>query len=810
MKSFTSTLTAPIFKLICCVSLLFCTQQIKACGPDFSGYYLTYLLEHYKLGNRYYELQFDPESKYYNKGYDYNESEIDYKKVNINAWKKILNINTNNEDELFTNALYSSNSIAEFISKLEVCTTYNNAIKSGGNGKELMQYFTYLFTYKSKYAPTINDWDYGKYTKNISTETIKPFCQELENLIASEKNNAIQLRYLYLLLRTAHLNQHSLFAIEVFEKHKNIFINQNIIEQMWCEGIAGGAYQKANQQAKGIYFTARVFSKSEDKFTEALRTYNSSNQDWQGALAYCKNTADSIAVLLLPTAKNPMPDTKMLKTIYNLNPNHEAIQLLWLREANKLETYLLNAKNNDYLRYDNNTENEVNITAKLKEENYVQEMMELANIMIENKNTKYKATIANMLAYYAYRIKQNAIAKNYIAIAKKEQKNDIENKQTNLLQELISIQETKKINPENIINLLETNSSKEKYSIASHINHYLLYNEIAPLYLQNADTNSAYWCYAYCNVLDADSTGAYIGNYSPESFNTSTFDTYLLLHKFGIKDIEKLENQYQIKKGNNALVDYMIPKTNFVNGKKSFAELKAKKYMMMQQWDKAIELLPQLPASYLDTKIMNPVNVDYNDIINHTPKMDSMRTFTIAKILQLASTLKKNADKKIAKDQYLYGVLLYNLSYYGKAHNIVDNHWMHTTHNASSYYKTDSIDAYLYQNEKEKEAQMMSPLFYNYFYCTDAEAYLHKSLNGLVSPEEKANCVWMMAKCWQKRCPVNIAKDKEYGYIISYGDYVGNALKNPYFKQLINEYSNTNSYQNVKGSCDYFKMYLTR
>jgi hypothetical protein len=805
MKLFILTWIARVSKIICCGSLLMIAEQSKACGPDFSNYYLTYLLEHYQYGNRFYDLQFDPEHRYYSKGEDFGTPTLDTKKYNIIAWKKILKIETNNQDSLFTDVLYTSNNSETFIANLNNCNNYKTAIIAN---PEIEKYFSYLYTYKNKYAPNNDDWDYGKYTKSINLETITPYCNDLEKQINETKSNPLQLRYLYLLLRTTHLNLHYSTTINLFEKYKKLCTNQNMLEQNWCEGIVGGAYIKANQQAQGIYYTARVFSKSDDQYREALCTYNQSKKDWQGALAYCKNTADSIAILLLQTAQNPIPDVSMVENIYRINPQHEAIQLLWLREANKLETYLLNRQNNDYELYNSNADEPKNMTAIIKKNNYIKQFVALGNTMLANPNTAHKATIANVLAYYAFRIKQYAMAKQYITIAKKSVPTVMEIPQTEILEQVITLQESQKINYVSVLNCLKKNEKFPKYGLASHINHYLLYNELAPLFMKNKDTNSAYWCYALSSALDADSTGAYIGDYSPEAFNTSTFDSYLLLHQFGISDINKLEKQFIAKKGNNELANYCIANIQFKNGKKSFAELKAKKYMMMQQWDEAIALIPQLPASYLATKTMNPVNVYYNDIINYTPKMDSLRTFSVAKILTLANTLKQNADKKIAKDQYLYGVLLYNLSYYGKAHNVVDNHWSHSNYNISSYYKTDSVNVYYYQNEKQFEAQKMSPLFYNYFYCTDAEAYLHKALDNLQTPEEKTNCLWMLAKCWQKRCPVKITRNKEYGYVESYGDYVNNALKNPYFKQLQTQYTATQAYQNVKGNCDYFKLYL--
>ncbi len=151
--------------------------------------------------------------------------------------------------------------------------------------------------------------------------------------------------------------------------------------------------------------------------------------------------------------------------------------------------------------------------------------------------------------------------------------------------------------------------------------------------------------------------------------------------------------------------------------------------------------------------------------------------------------------KDAAKAWYNLGNGLYNTSYYGNA-------WFYTAYKWSVY---------------DSPAKDHSYFNADYFDEKNAEKYFLKAAKLSNNVEFKARCIFMAAKCKQKR--IVIPNDYEpYLAGRKYGsdestkatkEYDKMVRNNPYFKVLKDNYSKTSFYKTAQDECSNFRDFLT-
>ena len=808
MKLFITPWIAHKYKTICFSILLLLPNISKACGPDFSGYYFTWLLEHYTYNNKFFDYQFDSENRFYSKSYLWDENDsyiIDPAKYNVDAWRKYLQLPNAIADSTIKQYFYTNLNNADRKKSNHAIST---AITQKKNQSEIWEYLQLLNEYQTKIVQEDGDWSYTKYTDITVKENVKQFTDKCEKALQQSKDEFVQWRLLYVMQRAAHFNAHHQLANDLFEKYYPTITKNNAIEQYWCEGMQAGALLRLQQQDKAIYYAARAFANSPDQYKQAMCTYLFTNRNWKSALPFCKTAKDSVYVTLLEGANHPLPNMEFIEQVYNTNPAAEELKLLWLRETNKLEQYVLNATANDLGNYYFNSEEPINIDSIYKTQNVLVSYTKLAEKMMSNPmDLPVKTTIGNCFAFYFYQLKDYAKASYFLNQIAKMPKDEIEQQQYDLLTKLTTLKQSNNFQPQEFIPLLNQFAKYSPTEFNYNIGYYLVYNELAPYCMQTKDSSAAFWAYVYANSRNNSPFDIYGQDASPEGWNSFNYATYLVNHSFNIAQVEALQKQWTAKKGNSAIETYCIKNSSFIENEKFFALIIARKYMLTQQWNKALENFSNLPKDYLATMGPNPANLKINDTINDTEYQATKNTFTVKQIVELAQKLKTNADKSeatFANDKLLYATLLYNLSFYGKNHYILDNHWNHYGTRLTAYFKYDSVDAHAYYNGKDNYAMPMHTSYQNYFYLYTAEQYAKKALLDLSSGEDKAKCVYLLSKCWQKRCPLKMQKT-EYGYLENVSDYYAYSLKNPYFKELATQYKNTRWQEQVFNSCAYYQ-----
>ncbi|MBK8143569.1 MAG: hypothetical protein IPK62_00560 [Bacteroidetes bacterium] len=779
MKSFTSISIAAKFAIVCISLFASFTLKTNACGPDFTGWQFSWLLEHYNYQHPLFDYQFDPSNRFYSKSWapytEEREAVPDKIRHNLSQWRTYLKLPLSIHDTVIRQFIYHDSNLA-----LQKQSPISKFIDTKSNAEEIWQYLLLMNAYKNELLPSDGIWDYSSYTNVVGYDTVATFTAKCERMLQSSKEPFVKWRLLYLILRATHFNKYHDKAAQAFETYYPMISQDHSLAQYWCEGMYAGALLRMKQYDKAIYYSARAFANCPDQKMEAMNTYLFSNRNWKSALPLCKDASDSVYVAMLEGANEPLPNMEFANMVYQKNPGSEILKFLWLREAHKMEEYWLTknkyeTKNIHYLDYDH----PIDMDSFYVSAHILSQFIELSNsILHHNGNIPAKVSVANSLAYYYYKTGDYEKAQNLLEKITSLPKDEIERKQFELLSALLHLKKSNQLETEKFVSLIQYFKSIASGQTNNHVGYYLLYNEIAPYYLAKKDTLATFWTYTYANCFDADSFHLYASDYSPESFNYSNYATYLLNQQFSIETVQQLKQQFLARKGRTEFETYLIQGTKFDEGATLFDLVIARKHMLAERWDQALSMYDALPASFTTIMGPNPANSSINDYMEDAGQKNS---YTIKQILELALKLKSNADKVNegnATDKLLYATVLYNLSFYGKNHYILDNHWNQYGSNAV-YYDFDSIDTHIYCNDKDYYEMPFHKSYQNYFRLTASEKYAKDALMSLKTAEEKAQATFLLAKCWQKRCPRKTKFNTEYKYWEDVSDYVGYSLKNP-------------------------------
>jgi hypothetical protein len=152
---------------------------------------------------------------------------------------------------------------------------------------------------------------------------------------------------------------------------------------------------------------------------------------------------------------------------------------------------------------------------------------------------------------------------------------------------------------------------------------------------------------------------------------------------------------------------------------------------------------------------------------------------------------KEKGAKATSADLYELAVGYYNMTYYGRAWQMV------------RYDRTGgdgfSIPPDALPYEKE------------YYGCFTAEKYYRKAFMRSDDPNFKARCIFMMAKCAQKTA-IGSPPGYDFGYDTNgLKDFHILAFKySKYFPQLVKNYRNTKFFNEAYNTCSYLRDFVNK
>ena len=619
-------------------------------------------------------------------------------------------------------------------------------------------------------------------------------------LYSAAKSSSLKLRYAYQVIRLAHYSERYVDAIKFYDDYVSGNTTNSVLQPLSL-ALKGGALFRTGKTKEAAYVFSKAFSASTAKRVSNYLGFKwSTNAETprKEYLDYCKTNEEKAAMLSLFAMGNAGNELAAMKSIYQLNAGSEQLEVLAVREINKLEeTYftptLKKEKGGSTFYYYWDAENLDSIATAAKKET-----KELTAFLLEagnNKQVKNRGLFETGAAYTAYMVKDYTNAKKHLAAAEKMNLTKKVKDQWTLTNILVTINEKEKIDAafeEQLLPSLVWLEERVKNEKPATTGYYqtsqwkkiyrdLMSEILAKRYHQSGEYHKEALCIGAADVIESPEADRY-NNKGVDYMrnNLSSNDVENLYALLTAKQRNKFEN-YLIKKNsiNTAVV------TEFAGT----AYLREYDYARAIEWfkkspDKKSLLIKKNPFIDLLYDLEEPLAKELKFSTSKLAFAESMLLLT-----KQAETDKTNS----AKNYYKLANGLYNMTYYGHTWELVQ------------YYRggTDGyhipIDATAFKKE--------------YYGCYSAQAYFEKAMNASADKNFKARCLFMIAKCSQKQVSKPVYSDFNYNWDqldAAEKLYWPKFKKNRYFPQLVKEYSNTVFYKEAFNSCSYLRDFVKR
>lgn len=657
-------------------------------------------------------------------------STVDWE-MNCKEWQQKIGGNVKAEDvhailyetdsEQFQNA-FEAKKLKEIFAK----NTFVQVLLQSKN-KVYLNYIVFAkkMEYSSSQDVKWESWGNIGYGQNHAPVDIESF----DKKIKSAKDEFLKQRYAFLYLR---YNFYAGDKQEVIRLYDAYFSKEtNTILKPWA------LYYKAlciDNFPMQNYLLSKVFTSCEEKSFAVLQHYN-----WKltnETLALAQSDEERSTILAIESLRNPAPDLKTIKQVYELNPNSLLLSFLIGREVNKLEDWILTPQ------YTNNGSPSVVFDrdiwyenyAKAKSENYTKDIFYLRQvrdflISIHDKTSgEQKDYLSAAIAQILFLNDEIDLGKKYTAMISSNANSSIQ-MQKNMLLALVSLKQDN-LKSEQVKNQLFTyfNSIENLIEKDNGLfkNLYSLYRIVSDEFYKKGDTVSAGLFFMKSEIKNE-------GEYS--SYSNPYFYTYIgyFDRNATVEDIDRLIALQQ-KENKTPFEKYLCtgtiaPNVNY------YKDLKGTIAFRNNNLELAYETFASMPQDFWDK------NYEFKNYLNEDPfkpkilqkyeerKFDYHfnKTDFIAKLIELKKQNTASSNLQLANAYF-------NVSYLG-------NSWMMSAYDWTS---GESYIDYVYGDNTENKKKYQNG---NYFHLNTARMYYQKALKMSKNSNEKAMASLMIFEC---------------------------------------------------------------
>lgn len=643
-------------------------------------------------------------------------------------------------------------------------------------------------------ASSTNYWEPVQRDTSGSGRLIKSGLQ----LHKAAKKEFFQWRYAFQVIRTAFYSGRYQQTLRLFDE---LIGDKTAANTMYPRilSLKAGALYKTGKDAEAAYLYSRVFDLSDAKeSTHISYEWSSDSVSTDDIIRYCRDGHEKAVVYIMDglyrhSEEDEGPD--LLQKAYTADPSVKALDIVMTREINYLEQ---NFMTEDITRtytgkapawgwgqgyYPTNTEQKDWTGARNNFYRRIDALNAFAQkVATEGKNGR-RAYWWLASSYLYFMKNEPSMSEQYLAKAEKEALTPHEKNVAEVIRSLYILRADGKITAATEAKLLprlkamQARAFKEDRSSNAATKTFVDFTSVA----------LAHAYFAQKDEIKALYVLAIAGN---NQVSTSFQDwSGTILEGMGPEGIERVKAFYN-KPSKTAYEKWLTEGSAYDTDRLN--ELEATFYLRRRDFTKALELLKNVPAeTFRDYSLPDPFVASVRDQQEYEPA-DTARWWTKRDFAKRMTELEKKMqqDPRDAQAAFDYATGLYGMSYYGKAHNICT--YYRSSVDGDAYFLNDKLDA----DEKE---------FYGVY---QSEQYYLKALANTSNMELKAKCLFMAAKCWQKRCNLETS---EHSWS-HYGDenYYRYSLSNPYFKQLKDGYTATKFFGESQASCSYLQDYLRK
>ncbi len=606
--------------------------------------------------------------------------------------------------------------------------------------KGFVEFLYYAKEIEISSTTPLNSWNYEE-TQPAPVVSPKTIAQ-VEKFYNETTDAFLKNRYWFQTMKAYFYSSNKQGLLTFFEKTKSS-VPQNVLYYRGLSYVAG-VYYKKKDYATSNYLYSVVFDKCPALRTVTAYNYHPQEQkDFQASLALAKTPEEKSGLwALFGYYAN---EKTAIREIYKLNPASEHLDYLLTRLVNKEEVRLNDMEFKSATAYKQTIKEQMNKDA-----------LQLVSSIAKEEKTD-KPHLWNLAAGYL-----NILAGNHTQALqliekadKKGPKSELTSNQIRLLKLINTLSATTKMDEKAEGKLLPEldwlyhikDTEDEVFRYRNALGWSKRY--IASLYAGQQNI-------VFAELFDANTT------FYQTASNAEAMKVFL--HKANKSPWERLaEGIYGITLSD--IYEYQAVMSAYAG-----------------KLDEAITLMEQSAEGKNVELYGNPFNgkiKDCHDCDHAAPqKIKYTKLAFLKKMREMQSYVDKGQD--VYNNSLLLGNAYYNMTYFG---------------NARVVYYNDIINQYGNYIDKYYQPILLS--------CTTANQYYEKAFNAAANAEQKAKCVYMMAKCER-----NAFYTKEYH---SKNDFWGEpevafqAWNG--FKKLKTEYSNTRYYKEVINECGYFSKY---
>ncbi len=635
---------------------------------------------------------------------------------------------------------------------------------------------------------------------------MKKFIKNGTQLFKPAKKEFIKLRYGYQIMRLAHYSEQYSDCISYYDLYVKENTTKSILQSLSLS-LKAGALKHLGKREEAAYEFSKVFAADAVKrrsnylsffYTTRNEVGNLTKND---VLKLCKTNVEKANVTAMFTLTGVNKNLNDLEEIYKYDAANPLLQLLTIREINKLEeTYLTpsiqkSGNNNQlytkYWLYENSQPNFDSLfTESGKQTNA---LIAFCHKLAQDVKVPNRGLFETAAAYTAYMIGDVKQANLFLASAEKLNLTPVVKDQWMLTKLLVTINEQQSISKtfeEQLlpsVKWLETKAKKDDEWKKFYRN---LFTEIlAPYYQRQDDAIKELLCIGAAEKImftqAAADEGYFYGNNSALTFLRANMNS---------KEVEGVYALLQ-SASKTKWEAYLTANNSF--SKDDVSDIAGTSYLRMLDFDNAEKWFQLVSVNYYKTepyKTYLAANSFANLIYDtHAPTKEDTEKYTKLSFTQKMKKLKAQTgigtkeDK--AKTYFQLANALYQMSYWGNSWMLVEYGWS----------GNDGLQA----SHKEGSWQR------DYYGVFKSESFYLLAKDFTSDADFKARCLWMAAKCSQKQhlIPTYTAFNDYELYDKAALRYSKDIRRNKYFKEFTTSFSKTAFYNEAFNSCVYLKDY---
>lgn len=174
------------------------------------------------------------------------------------------------------------------------------------------------------------------------TRAMQELIDQGKTLFLKLESHYIRLRYAYQMIRLAHYMGDYEQTLELYDYLiPKIDADPSILDY-WILGHKAGAMMSLGQNVEASYLFSIIFEKSEAKRESAWNSFNiKTDEEWQACLNLCLTDRERAGLYVLRAYKQDSRLAEEMQHIYEIDPTNPNLELLLIRELQKLEKDLL-------------------------------------------------------------------------------------------------------------------------------------------------------------------------------------------------------------------------------------------------------------------------------------------------------------------------------------------------------------------------------------------------------------------------------------------------------------------------------------